>query len=401
MTHPFHTSSDDEISAGKTTDIYFVRTQEILAETGLGKRDVVMELTTGSLPKNWTWAVLTGTTELVRLLEGKNLDLYLMPEGTIFQPKDDFGIRVPIGVMEGSYGEFCIFETPALGLICQSTGASTAAARIRMNAGDYPIIAFGARRMHPAITPMLDWAAYVGGFDGVSTVAGSELLGVQPTGTMPHALILVAEDQIEAWKAFDSVMHPEVPRIMLVDTLFDEKVETIMAVEALQDNIEGVRLDTPSSRRGDMADIVAEVRWELDLRGYEDVKIFVSGGLTEESVRELVEVGAKGFGVGTSVSAAPVVDFAADIVEVEGRPLAKRGKFGGRKQVWRCEDCFSLKVTRVQEREETCSNCGGTRRPMLQRVLKGGVLERDLPTADQVRDYVLEQLAEMPLAEVA
>lgn len=70
-----------------------------------------------------------------------------------------------------------------------------------------------------------------------------------------------------------------------------------MAAETLGERLNAVRLDTPSSRRGNFKRIVEEVRWELDLRGYEHVKIFLSGGLDEESLKELADV-ADAFGVG-------------------------------------------------------------------------------------------------------
>src|SRR5207247_2683866 len=124
------------------------------------------------------------------------------------------------------------------------------------------------------------------------------------------------------------------PRIALVDTYYDEKTEAIIAAEEIA-ALAGVRLATPSSRRGDFASIVREVRWELDLRGHKDAKIYVSGGLDESSIPALVEAGADGFGVGTTLSNAPTVDFAMDIVEREGKPAAKRGQFGGRKDVSR------------------------------------------------------------------
>lgn len=391
-----HTATDEEIAEGKTTDIYFARTRQVLEKTGLGEKKVVMELTSHELPRNWSWAVLTGTVELIRLLEGLDVDLYIMREGTIFRPKDDFGVRVPVGFIEGRYGEFCVFETPALGLICQSTGVSTAAARLKMNVMNKPIVAFGARRMHPAIAPMLDWAAYVGGFDAVSTVVGAELLGVQPTGTMPHSLILVSQDQVEAWKAFDSVVDKEVPRILLADTLCDEKMESLMASDALKGRVSGVRLDTPSSRRGNMPEIVREVRWELDVRGHHDVKVFVSGGLTEESVMELSEAGAEGFGVGTSVSAAPVVDFAADIVEIDNKPVAKRGKLSGKKQVWRCEECLSLQTTLFEREIQDCQSCGGKPEPLLYQAIHGGRIVTKLPTPQEAREYVLAQIGSLP-----
>jgi nicotinate phosphoribosyltransferase len=121
---------------------------------------------------------------------------------------------------------------------------------------------------------------------------------------------------------------------MLCDTYCDEKTESLRAAEC---GAAAVRLDTPRSRRGNMRAIIEEVRWELDAHGYDKVKIFLSGGVTREDViayRDCVDA----FGVGGAIANAPVIDFAMDIVEIEGEPKAKRGKRSGTKQVYLKKD---------------------------------------------------------------
>ena len=387
---------DDEIKSGETTDIYFVRTKEILEKEGLSDLRVTAEITTGSLPQNWDWAVLTGIEEAAHLLEGIPIDVHSFPEGTLFHPYDHSGIREPVLVMEGRYLDFCIYETPLLGLLCQASGIATMAARVRRAAGNKTVLSFGIRRVHPALAPLIDRSSYIGGFDAVSSLIGAKFLDKQATGTMPHALIIALGDPVKAWKSFDKHMPTEVPRIALVDTYYDEKTEAIMAAESLRKDLYGVRLDTPSSRRGDFPQIIKEVRWELDARGFNDVKIFVSGGLDPDSVRELSMAGADGFGVGTSVSNAPTIDFALDIVESDGRPVAKRGKLGGTKQVWRCDDCLLEKVTLRSAPAPACPKCGHKTNPLLTPLLKKGSLASPLPGPDEVRKLVLGQLSKLP-----
>jgi nicotinate phosphoribosyltransferase len=121
---------------------------------------------------------------------------------------------------------------------------------------------------------------------------------------------------------------------MLCDTWCDEKAESLRAAEC---GAAAVRLDTPRSRRGNMRAIVEEVRWELDTHGHKEVKIFLSGGVTREDVilyRDCVDA----FGVGGAIANAPVIDFAMDIVEIEGKAKAKRGKRSGVKQVYEKRD---------------------------------------------------------------
>lgn len=398
----FHVASGDEIKRGGTTDIYFVRTQKVLTAKGLATRHAHAEFTVGALPDGWPWAVFCGLEEIVTLLEGVPVDVAALPEGTIFPATDYYGVRVPVVTIAGPYGNYCAYETPALGLICQATGVATKAARVRRAAGTAHLLAFGTRRMHPAIAPLLDRASYVGGFDGVSGLSGARLLGIEPRGTMPHALIVALGNAAAAWKAFDDVMPAKVPRVALVDTYADEKADALAAADLLGKALAGVRLDTPASRRGNFPEIIREVRWELDLRGFTHVQIFVSGGLDETMIPALAAAGATGFGVGTAVANAPTIDFAMDLVELDRRPCAKRGRFGGRKQAWRCTACGGSGypaggwvVRPIHETRVRCPACGRRTQGLLQPVLRRGRLVRTLPTPTQIRERVLKQLAHM------
>ena len=394
-TRKFHTATEEEIQKAETSDVYFERTKEILEKEGLSNIHVTAEITTGSLPKNWEYGILAGVEEASHLLEGLNVRVRSFPEGTLFRPVDSSGVREPVMVIEGRYLDFCLYETPLLGLLCQSSGIATMASRVRRAAGTKTVFSFGIRRAHPALAPMIDRACYIGGFDAVSSMIGAKLLSKNPTGTMPHSLIIAIGDQVRAWKSFDKYMPKDVPRIALVDTYFDEKTEAIMAAEALGKALYGVRLDTPSSRRGNFPELVKEVRWELDSRGFKDVKIFVSGGLDDESVRVLSTTGADGFGVGTSVSNAPSVDFAMDIVEKEGKSVAKRGKLGGKKEVWRCENCLLDYVLLEGVPSPSCSKCGNKTKPLLVKLLESGHPTSPLPTPDQIREHVIDQLRKL------
>lgn len=312
--------SDDDIKKGLSTDKYFVWTEKILKEKNVDPY-VVAEVTASS------WGIFTGLNDVLELLEGVPIDLYAMPEGSIFYPHE------PIMTLTGRYSDFARFETSILGFVCHASGVSTNAFRAKLAAGDKTVFSFGTRRQHPSLAAMLERSAYIGGVDGVSNVAAEKYLGIDSVGTMPHALIVSFGGQLEAWKAFDELVDDNVSRIMLVDTYSDEKTETVMAVENLS-RVDGVRLDTPGSRKGDIRKIIEEVKWELKIRKREDVKIILSGGLSVDemiNVRDLVD----SFGVGTFISGAGPVDFALDIVERDGLFVAKRGKRSGMKQVIR------------------------------------------------------------------
>ncbi len=384
----FHIASEEQIKEGFTTDIYFVRTKEILEKENVRKK-VIAEFTTQSM--KYPWNVFTGLDEVTELLKGKPVNVWAFPEGTVFPSKDKNGIPIPVMVIEGIYSDFAIYETPVLGLMCESSGIATKAARIKKVSDGRIVLSFGIRRMHPAIAPMIDRSAYIGGCDGVSSIIGAKTIGKNPTGTIPHALIINLGSGAEAVKAFDRYIDSDVPRIALVDTYGDEKLEAVQAAEALKEKLYGIRLDTPRSRRGSFADIIREVKWELKIRGFEHVKVIVSGGLDEYTIPELIEAGADGFGVGTSVSNADTIDFAMDIVEIEGKPVAKRGKFGGRKKVFRREEDgeYMYEVVPFNEQAEG--------EEMLKPVLKNGELVYRLPEVDSIRSYVLNQLSHFGL----
>jgi len=383
----FYTASEEDILSGKITDIYFIRTKKIIAAKHLEDVRVRMEIHTGSLPEKYSWAVYAGLEEALKLLEGKPLDVYSLPEGTLI--RDNF----PVMVIEGRYYDICEYETPLLGILRHYTSVASRAARFKKLAMDRVILYFGLRGAHPAIAPMLDRAAYIGGLDGVSGAFNEETIGVKPSGTMPHALILVFGDEVEAWKAYDEVLDESVPRIALIDTFNDERFAAVKAVEALGDRLYGVRLDTPRSRRGNMKAIIREILWTLRLMGKEGkVKIVVSGGIGEKAVAELRDV-ADAFGVGTAITYPPSVDMSMDIVEIERNgewiPYSKRGKDPGAKKVFRC-GTLDYEVVRFGTQPSKCHE------DIMVKWLDNGRLVRELPSPQEIRDYVLKQLREAP-----
>ena len=391
MGRRFYIASEEEILSGKVTDIYFARTRQVLEKKGKGDARAYAEFHAYSLPRNYSWAIAAGISEAARLLEGKPVNVYAFDEGEFFR------IYEPIFAIEGRYADYGVYESSVLGILRHATSVATKAARLRLAAGDKTLLFFGIRSAHPAIAPMLDRYALIGGCDAVSSIIGAELAGVKPVGTMPHALILVFGSQVEAWRAFDEVMPEDVPRIALCDTLSDERFEALSAAEALKGRLYGVRFDTPGSRRGDMRKIVVEARWSLDVAGHKDVKIFVSGGLDEERVRELSDV-ADGFGVGTSIAFPPSIDLAMDLVEVEGRAFSKRGKLPGRKQVYRCEKLHDT-ITPFDKAIDRCPICGGRVEPLLKPLIEDGGIVRKLPTALEAREKVVKRLRELSAAE--
>ena len=326
----FNTASDEEIRGAEVADVYFHRTMEILRARALENIPVHAEVAyKTSDPEEWF--VVAGLDEVAQLLEGVEVEARAVPEGTICRPNE------PVLTLSGPYSAFAEHETAILGFLCQASGVATGAARCRLAAGEKLVISFGARRMHPAITPMIERSAYLGGCDGVAVELAARRLGIPASGTLPHALVLILGSTAEAAKAFDEIIDPEVPRTILVDTFDDEKFGALIAARAIPDSIFAVRLDTPGNRRGDFRDLMSEVRWELDRNGFEHVRIFASGGIDVEYILHLNPV-CDAYGVGGAIADAPMIDYSLDIVEVAGEDRSKRGKRGGRKRLVQLED---------------------------------------------------------------
>jgi nicotinate phosphoribosyltransferase len=380
----FFTADPKDILEGKVTDVYFERALKILKAKNINPV-VKAEFIAKSLPSSWPWALFTGIEEALYLMKQLKIKARAMKEGTVFYPFE------PVMEIEGRYQDFCVYETALLGLICQSSGVSTQAARMKKLAGERLVMSFGARRMHPILAPMIERNAFIGGCDGVSVVKSGEVIGEDPMGTMPHSLVLCMGSTVAAVKAYDEVLDPKVKRVALIDTFQDEKFEVLNVAQALGEKLYAVRFDTPASRRGNFFRILEEARWELDLRGYGHVKFFVSGGIHEEDIPILNPV-VHGYGIGTSISNAPVVDFAMDIIEIEGRPFTKRGKWSGNKRVLACGQCGARKIVPFARAEKIICTCGGTFNDLLVPVLDSGkeLIKIDPPA--KIREFALQQV---------
>lgn len=313
----------EEVLSGETADIYFARTIEILKKEGLNPV-ATMEVFSSRA------GLLCGIEEvgalLSRALSSINGEVWALGEGEAMDRKE---VVLCITAPYQSYG---LYETAICGILAHCSGWATAARECVEAAGDIPVISFGARHVHPSVAGVMDYSAVIGGCQGCSSIAGARLAGTEPSGTIPHALILVMGDTVTATLAFDRHMPPGVPRVSLVDTFKDEAEESLRVAQALDKSLDSIRLDTPGERGGVTIDLVKEVRARLDLSGFNKVKIFASGGFNAERIRQFVEQKAPvdSFGVGSYITSASPIDFTADIHEIEGKPIAKRGRIPGK-----------------------------------------------------------------------
>lgn len=312
-----HSATHQEILQGWTSDIYFVRTQDLLGKLGLADTPVTAEVFSSRE------GIVAGTEEALFLLRGQDLEVWALPEGEAMDAREVI-LRI-----RGPYSRFAVYETALLGIMASASGWATAARACREAAGSRRLVCFGARHLHPAVAPVMERASIVGGADGCSCILGALLQGVAPVGTVPHAAFLILGDTVQLALDYHRLMPPETPRVILVDTFKDEAEEALRVAEALGEHLQGIRLDTPGERGGVTAGLVREVRARLDQAGHQRVKIFVSGGLTPERIAVLAQAGADAFGVGSYISRAPAIDMTLDLKEIRGRAAAKRGRIPG------------------------------------------------------------------------
>jgi nicotinate phosphoribosyltransferase len=312
----------DEWLNGDTADVYFLRTVEILKKEGINPV-VTMEV----FPRRD--GILCGIEEVKSLLRqvlpaGKS-EVWALDEGESFSKKEVV-LRI-----SAPYQDFGVYETCYLGILAHCSGWATAARECVQAARGLPVLSFGARHVHPSVVAVMEYSAIVGGCTGCASTAGARLAGMKPVGTIPHALIIIMGSTAAATLAFDREMDPGMPRFALVDTFEDEVRESVSVAKAMKGRLSGVRLDTPSERGRVTAELVKEVRAWLNLENFKDVRIAVSGGLDPDRIRYFLDEGAPVdlFAAGSYISDARPLDFTADLHEVDGRPIAKRGRMPG------------------------------------------------------------------------
>jgi len=231
------------------------------------------------------------------------------------------------------------------------------------------VIMFGARHQGHEAQAGSGYAAYVGGAVGVSTDEQGEWWGSTGLGTVPHALIAVyGGDTAVATLKFDEYINrapdalghltakgtPEghVNVTALVDFRNDIVNTSLGVAHALGQRLWGVRVDTSESlidlsvlkeiesADGAVSDgesrgvtgvtprLVFMLRRALDDAGYGHVRIVASGGFDAEKIRRFEELGVPVdvYGVGSALVSGTGFDHTADIVRVNGKPLAKTGR---------------------------------------------------------------------------
>jgi nicotinate phosphoribosyltransferase len=255
---------------------------------------------------------------------------------------DEIGPYQTVMTIEGDYSLFAHLETVYLGCMARRTLVMRNVASVVRAAAGKPILFFPARHDHWLVQTGDGWAAHVAGAIGVSTDAQASWWGGRGVGTVPHGLIAAyGGDTVTAATAFAARYYGEMNITVLVD--FDnDSVQTALDVAgALGERLWGVRLDTSErlvdralqdvpnqeAHHGVTPLLAQRVRRALDLGGYEHVRIVVSGGFNPAKITAFEAAGAPvdAYGVGSSLLRGSN-DFTADVVRVDGRPVAKAGR---------------------------------------------------------------------------
>ena len=328
----------EKMRAGYYSDKYFVRARELLLGQGRGP-SVTMQLF------QRRDAVVAGTDEAIAILKLCLTDGYDFGDLDVrsLRDGDRAGPWETVMFITGPYPAFAHLETLYAGVLARRTRIATNTRAVVEAAWPKPVLFFPARHDHWMVQTGDGWAAHVAGAIGVSTDAQASWWGSSGMGTVPHGLIATFDgDTVAATVALADAMPDEVRIVSLVDFDNDSVGTSLAVARALGERLWGVRLDTSGtmvdrSMEGEMGDfdprgvnqrLVYKVREALDREGFGHVQIVVSGGFSAERIRAFEEAGvpADGYGVG-SVLMRGSFDYTADIVLVEGEPMAKVGRW--------------------------------------------------------------------------
>nr|VFK13128.1 MAG: nicotinate phosphoribosyltransferase [Candidatus Kentron sp. LFY] len=320
-------------------------------------------------------------------------DVYAMPEGTpVFANEPILEIVAPLPQAQ-------ILETLVMNQIHLQTMLASKAERVVTAARGQPVIDFGSRRMHGIDAALKGARAfYIGGVSATSNVLAGKRYGVPVAGTMAHSYVQAHEDEAAAFRSFARIYPDTVLLVDTYDTLAGIRKIIRLADSLGEDfNVSAVRLDS-----GDLAVLSKEVRRMLDEAGLDGIGIFVSGGLEENAVVDLLSRGAPidGFGVGTEMgvsSDAPSLDMVYKLCEYAGRGRVKlsTGKpvLPGRKQVFRRQQGDGdVRDTITRAYEDIPGD-----RPLLAPVMKAGKrLPEGMIGIETARGYAKESIARLP-----
>ena len=329
-------------------------------ETGRKDETAIFNLFYRKAPESNNWAVVSGTREVVEMVEhlgkmppefyerflpGEDYadfrkylstmkftgNIYAMREGEIAFPNQ------PVITVEGPLIEAQVLETPMLCIMNHQMAVATKASRV-CRATNRPVSEFGSRRAHgPWAATYGAKAAIIAGCASTSNILTGVMNDVPSTGTMAHSFVTSYGSSVEGeHRAFCDYIrtHKGENLILLIDTYDTLKCGVLNAIRAFRENgIDdsypygyGIRLDS-----GDLAYLSVKVRDILDAHGLKNCKIFATNSLDEYLITDLERQGARidSYGVGDAIAtskAAPCFGNVYKLVQIGGEPVLKRSE---------------------------------------------------------------------------
>jgi len=309
-------------------------------------------------------------------------------EGELYFPSS------PILTVSGTFGEAVVLETLALSILNHDSAIASAAARMVTAASGRPIIEMGSRRTHEDAAVASARAAYLAGFASTSNLAASQRYGIPTAGTAAHAFTLLHDDERAAFEAQVAALGPRTT--LLVDT-YDITRGIELAVEVAGPELGAIRIDS-----GDLGVLARQARAQLDSLGAIGTKIVVSGDLDEFAIAALGANPVDSYGAGTAVvtgSGAPTAGMVYKLVEVDGRPVAKRSEdktsHGGRKVAVRTHKPTGTalaEVLSVGEPAELDEHARALQIPLMRR----GEVAGNVPTLSESRTHLRNATVTLP-----
>ena len=321
-------------------------------------------------------------------------DVHAMPEGRIFFANEPI-LRVTAPMPQAQ-----LAETRVINILHFQTLIASKAARMALAAPGKLLVDFGLRRAHGAEAGLLAArASFIAGFAGTATILADHDFGIPIYGTMAHSFIEAYGSESAAFESFARARPHNLT--LLLDTYDTETAARRVVALAPKLAADGIKIRSVRLDSGDLVALSNSVRQILDQGGLADVTIFVSGGLDEDIVRDIIKAGAPidGFGVGTSLTTSsdvPALDCVYKLQEYAGLARRKRsaGKatWPGRKQVWRCYDAAGKMAGDVLSLEGDTQ--AGT--PLIEPVMKDGRRLRPPPSLADIRALAAHELERLP-----
>jgi nicotinate phosphoribosyltransferase len=312
------------------------------------------------------------------------------PEGELYFPGS------PVLSVTGTFASCVVLETLVLSILNHDCAIATAAARMASAADGRVLIEMGSRRTHEEAAVAAARAAYLAGFTATSNLEAGRRYGVPTTGTAAHAFTLVHATEADAFAA--QVASLGVDTTLLVDT-YDITQGIATAVRVAGPDLGAIRIDS-----GDLGVMARAARGQLDRLGAAATKIVLSGDLDEYAIAALRGDPVDVYGVGTSVvtgSGYPTASMVYKLVEVDGRPVAKRSSQkqtnGGRKSALRRH-----KPTGTATEEVIFLAAGGPPAPQQNDrvvpipLMRGGAAVPGLPDLAESREALARALVTLP-----